>query len=127
MTSGLPTRTLGRTGLEVTTLGYGAMALNVRSGPAIATDEARRILKAVLDAGINLIDTSPDYGPSEELIGASIAGRRDEFVLASKHTTIVGTANLDHLRANVEAARKGPLPADVHEEAVRRLDEVAAA
>ena len=89
MTSRLPTRTLGRTGLEVTTLGYGAMALNVRSGPTITTDEARGILQAVLDAGINLIDTSPDYGPSEELIGASIAGRRDEFVLASKCGCIV--------------------------------------
>ena len=89
MTSRLPTRTLGRTGLEVTTLGYGAMALNVRSGPTITTDEARGILHAVLDAGINLIDTSPDYGPSEELIGASIAGRRDEFVLASKCGCIV--------------------------------------
>ena len=89
MTSGLPTRTLGRTGLEVATLGYGGMALNVRSGPTMTTDEARRILQAVLDAGISLIDTSPDYGPSEELIGASIAGRRDEFVLASKCGCIV--------------------------------------
>ena len=85
MTEGhLPTNTLGRTGLRVTTLGYGAMALNNRGGPAVTKDQARVILDAVLDAGINFIDTSPDYGPSEELIGASIAGRRDEYVLASK-------------------------------------------
>jgi aryl-alcohol dehydrogenase-like predicted oxidoreductase len=38
------------------------------------------------------------------------------------HSTIVGTANLEHLRANLEAARKGPLPPDVYEEAKRRLD-----
>jgi aryl-alcohol dehydrogenase-like predicted oxidoreductase len=37
------------------------------------------------------------------------------------HTTIVGTANLDHLAANVAAAGKGPLPADVYDEARRRL------
>jgi len=38
-------------------------------------------------------------------------------------TIIVGTRNPDHLRNNVEAARKGPLPADVLEETKRRLDE----
>jgi len=78
---------LGRTGLEVTKLGYGAMELR---GPAggrgrtIDPADARAILNSVLDAGINFIDTSPDYGDSEELIGAAISGRRDEFFLASK-------------------------------------------
>ena len=81
---GLPTRILGRTGLEVTTLGYGAMSLDTRFGRDVSLDEARTILNAVLDAGINLIDTSPDYGPSEEMIGASIEGRRDEYILATK-------------------------------------------
>jgi aryl-alcohol dehydrogenase-like predicted oxidoreductase len=46
--------------------------------------DAARTLNAVLDAGINFIDTSPDYGDSEALIGAAISGRRDEFSLASK-------------------------------------------
>ena len=67
---------LGRTGLEVTKLGYGAMELR---GPAggrgreIDPADAARILNAVLDAGINFIDTSPDYGNSEALIGAAIS------------------------------------------------------
>lgn len=81
---GLPTRRLGRTGLDVTTLGYGAMSLDSRFGRVIAQDEATEVLHAVLDGGVNLIDTSPDYGPSEELIGGAIAGRRDEYVLATK-------------------------------------------
>jgi aryl-alcohol dehydrogenase-like predicted oxidoreductase len=80
----LPTRTLGRTGLEVTTLGYGAMSLDDRFGRTVTLDEAREVLNAVLDTGINFIDTSPDYGPSEEYIGASIAHRRSEYVLATK-------------------------------------------
>jgi aryl-alcohol dehydrogenase-like predicted oxidoreductase len=42
------------------------------------------VLNAVLDGGINLIDTSPDYGRSEELMGTYIAHRRDEYFLASK-------------------------------------------
>ena len=79
------TRTLGRTGADVTILGYGAMELRGRPrGPEIADADAGRLLNAVLDGGINLIDTSPDYGRSEELIGSYIGHRRAEFFLASK-------------------------------------------
>jgi len=53
-------------------------------GPAIADEDAGRLLGAVLDAGINLIDTSVDYGRSEELIGRYVGSRRAEFFLASK-------------------------------------------
>ena len=79
------TRTLGSTGADVTILSYGAMELRGRPrGPEIADQDAGRLLNAVLDGGINLIDTSPDYGRSEELIGTYIGHRRDEFFLASK-------------------------------------------
>lgn len=81
----LPRATLGRTGLEVTTLGYGAMELRgAPRGPEIPDEQARDVLAAVLDAGINYIDTSPDYGHSEERIGRFIAGRRAGYFLASK-------------------------------------------
>ena len=81
----LPKRQLGRTGLQVTTLGYGAMEL--RGGPRgrdIPEEQAERILNAVLDSGINFIDTSIDYGIAEERIGKYISGRRDEYYLATK-------------------------------------------
>ncbi len=85
------TRTLGGTGADVTILGYGAMELRGRPrGPEIADQDAGRLLNAVLDGGINLIDTSPDYGRSEELIGIYIGHRRDEFFLASKCGCPVG-------------------------------------
>jgi len=81
----ITTRPLGRTGADVTILGYGAMELRGRPrGPEIADEDAGRVLNAVLDGGINLIDTSPDYGRSEELIGSHVGHRRDEFFLASK-------------------------------------------
>ncbi|MEA3018792.1 MAG: hypothetical protein QOI47_316 [Actinomycetota bacterium] len=83
----LPTATLGRTGAEVTKLGYGAMELrSSRLEPAAAD----AILNAVLDSGINMIDTSPDYGASEEHIGRAISHRRDEYFLASKCGCPVG-------------------------------------
>jgi aryl-alcohol dehydrogenase-like predicted oxidoreductase len=81
----IQTRPLGRTGADVTILGYGAMELRGQPrGPAIDDEEAGRLLGAVLDSGINLIDTSIDYGRSEELIGRYIGHRRDEYFLASK-------------------------------------------
>ena len=84
-------RQLGRTGLHVTTLGYGAMEL--RGAPRardITEAQAETILNAVLDAGINYIDTSIDYGLSEERIGRYIAHRRAEYSLASKCGCLVG-------------------------------------
>jgi aryl-alcohol dehydrogenase-like predicted oxidoreductase len=81
----IPTRTLGRTGAEVTVLGYGAMELRGEpGGPALEDAEAGRLLNAVLDGGITLIDTAIDYGRSEELIGRYLSSRRDEYFLASK-------------------------------------------
>jgi aryl-alcohol dehydrogenase-like predicted oxidoreductase len=78
---------LGRTGLLVTQLGFGAMELRgpkVWSGRPVADEQAERVLNAVLDAGINFIDTSVDYGLSEERIGKFISSRRKEFYLATK-------------------------------------------
>lgn len=46
--------------------------------------EAGRLLNGVLDLGINLIDTAPAYGVSEERIGRHVAGRRGEYLLSSK-------------------------------------------
>src|SRR6185312_6410139 len=88
----LQRRTLGRTGMEITALGFGAMELRgARRGPEVSDENADRVLNAVLDSGINYIDTSPDYGRSEEHIGRAIAHRRGEFFLASKCGCIVGT------------------------------------
>jgi aryl-alcohol dehydrogenase-like predicted oxidoreductase len=86
--SELPTSVLGRTGQTVTKLAYGAMELRGRmpgrGGREVTPESASAILNAVLDSGINMIDTSPDYGPSEALIGDSISHRRSEYFLASK-------------------------------------------
>jgi aryl-alcohol dehydrogenase-like predicted oxidoreductase len=87
----IETRPLGRTGTDVTVLGYGAMELRgAPRGPAIPEEDAARLLNEVLDAGINLIDTSPDYGRSEQLIGRHLGHRRDEYFLASKCGCLLG-------------------------------------
>src|SRR5262252_277563 len=84
-------RELGRTGLQITTLGYGAMELRgAPRGRDITEEQAETILNKVLDSGINYIDTSIDYGLSEERIGRYISHRRAEYYLASKCGCLVG-------------------------------------
>ena len=83
----LPQNSLGRTGLSVTKLGYGAMEVRgprIWRGRPIEDAEAEQILNAVVDNGITFIDTANDYGRSEEYIGRFLSHRRDEFVLATK-------------------------------------------
>jgi aryl-alcohol dehydrogenase-like predicted oxidoreductase len=76
----LEQRKLGRTGLSVSVLGFGAMDFG---GPPaaneISDEDARRVLNAVLDHGINVIDTAICYGASEARIGKAISHRRHEL------------------------------------------------
>ncbi|KQS00237.1 aldo/keto reductase [Williamsia sp. Leaf354] len=77
-------RTLGRTGVQVSTLSLGAM--NFGAIGHTTQDDATAVVGAALDGGINLIDTADMYsqGESEEMVGKAIAGRRDDIVLATK-------------------------------------------
>ncbi|WP_155056328.1 aldo/keto reductase [Streptomyces blattellae] len=79
-------RTLGRTGVQVSSLALGAMNFG-RIGRT-TEDEVTAIVDAALEGGINVIDTADMYsaGESEELVGKAIAGRRDDIVLATKAT-----------------------------------------
>ncbi len=74
---------LGGTGLVVSRLGFGA-GQRLSPEETFSTEQAGRLLNAVLDAGINIIDTAPDYGPSEAQIGLHLSSRRQEFFLATK-------------------------------------------
>ena len=83
----LKTSILGKTGLEVTNLGFGAMELKdvLENGGRLPTEShAEAVLNAVLNSGINFIDTAWCYDRSEEFIGRFISHRRDEYVLATK-------------------------------------------
>ena len=86
---------LGRTGLQVSQLGYGSMGLR---GPrtwgvrVVSDDSADQFLNLVLDSGINFIDTAPDYGITEQRIGQFIGSRRSEYQLATK----CGCAPIQH-------------------------------
>jgi aryl-alcohol dehydrogenase-like predicted oxidoreductase len=77
---------LGRSGLEVSALGWGAPGTS--GDPSAGTRSEPSALEAIWDtyrqSGGNFVDTAPSYGPSEDLIGEFLAHRRREFVLATK-------------------------------------------
>jgi aryl-alcohol dehydrogenase-like predicted oxidoreductase len=81
----LPVRTLGRAELPVSAQGLGCMGMSFAYGRPDQDEAAATILRA-LDLGVTFLDTADVYGlgANEELVGRTIAGRRDEVVLATK-------------------------------------------
>lgn len=71
-------RRLGRTGLQVSVIGFGAAVIR-----AIPRGDAEKVLVHALDRGINYFDTAPGYGDSEEKLSA-LSERQDEFYIATK-------------------------------------------
>ena len=71
--------TLGRTNLEISRTGFGALPIQ-----RVSFEEASALLNRALDGGITYIDTARAYSDSEEKIGKAISHRRDEFTLATK-------------------------------------------
>jgi len=70
---------LGRTGLEISRTGFGALPIQ-----RVTFEEASQLLNRALDAGITYIDTARMYTDSEEKIGKAISHRRSEFYIATK-------------------------------------------
>ncbi|APU15139.1 MULTISPECIES: aldo/keto reductase [Actinoalloteichus] len=83
-------RTLGRTGVQVSSLALGAM--NFGKIGRTTQDEVTAIVDAALEGGINVIDTADAYsgGESEEMVGKAIVGRREDIVLATKASLPMG-------------------------------------
>lgn len=84
-------RQLGSTGIEVSVLGLGTVKLGRDTGVDYARPfrlptmkEARRLMERAQSLGINLIDTAPAYGTSEERLGALLAGQRERWVIVTK-------------------------------------------
>ncbi|ERS10817.1 aldo/keto reductase [Alloalcanivorax xenomutans] len=84
-------RYLGRSGFKVPVLGFGAGTFGGK-GPLFSAwgnsgvDEARRLVDLCLEAGVTLFDTADVYsdGASEDVLGAAVAGRRDQVILSTK-------------------------------------------
>ena len=93
-------RPFGSTGLKVSRFGIGTLMMGAWGNPDHA--ECVRIIHRGLDAGINFVDTADVYagGESEEIVGAALAGRRDQVILATKFHNPVGEGQGPNQRGN---------------------------
>jgi len=90
---GLAYRTLGRTGLKVTTVGFGCM---------VTSDES--VVARAVDMGITYFDTARVYGRgnNERMVGSALKGRRDRVVLSSKSTARTAAEAREHLDTSLK-------------------------
>src|ERR1700739_3948547 len=79
-------RTLGKSGLEVSEIGFGCMGMSFSYGPPKDTKEMIKLLHAVVERGVTFFDTAEVYGPflNEELVGEGLAPFRGKVVIATK-------------------------------------------
>jgi aryl-alcohol dehydrogenase-like predicted oxidoreductase len=79
-------RTLGKSNLEVSALGFGCMGISSGYGPATGHQDGIAVIRAAVDRGVTFFDTAEAYGPftNEELVGEALAFVRDQVVIATK-------------------------------------------
>ena len=79
-------RTLGRTGLRVSEVGYGAWGIGAKQWIGASDDESSRALEKAIDLGLNFIDTALAYGDghSEKIVGAVVRSRKEKVFVATK-------------------------------------------
>ena len=79
-------RAMGKSGLEVSALGFGCMGLSYGYGPAIEKQQAIAMIRTAVERGVTFFDTAESYGPftNEELVGEALAPHRDGVVIATK-------------------------------------------
>jgi aryl-alcohol dehydrogenase-like predicted oxidoreductase len=108
-------RTLGKSGLEVSALGFGCMGISFSYGLPMDREEGIAIVRAAVDRGVTFFDTAEAYGPfaNEDLVGEALGPVRDQVVIATKFGfTFEGgkLAGLDsrpeHIREVAEASLK---------------------
>lgn len=90
-------RVLGRTGLEVTEVGFGGIPIQ-----RVDAEMTKALLDASLEQGMNFIDSARGYTISEALIGKAIEGKRDQWILATKSTA----RDYESMKADVEISLK---------------------
>jgi aryl-alcohol dehydrogenase-like predicted oxidoreductase len=79
-------RTLGKSGLEVSALGFGCMGISFGFGTVVSREEGIAIIRAAADGGVTFFDTAEAYGPylNEEVVGEALSPMRDQVVIATK-------------------------------------------
>src|SRR5436305_8587545 len=82
----MQTRTLGKSGLEVSALGFGCMGISQSYGPPSSREDGIAIIRAAVDRGVTFFDTAEVYGPytNEDVVGEALEPVRDQVAIATK-------------------------------------------
>jgi aryl-alcohol dehydrogenase-like predicted oxidoreductase len=80
----MKTRKLGKSGLEVSALGFGCMGLSFGLGPASERSKAVALIREAFERGVTFFDTAEVYGDNEDVVGEALAPMRDKVVIATK-------------------------------------------
>jgi aryl-alcohol dehydrogenase-like predicted oxidoreductase len=93
-------RKLGRSGLEVSELGFGCMSIgiaDVYTSSVQSNSDAIALVQRALDLGVNFLDTANIYGDSEVKVGKALRGRREGVALATKFGIVPGSSYQNRL------------------------------
>ena len=115
-------RVLGKTGLKVSTLGFGGIPIQ-----RIDAEGTKALMQGLVEAGINYIDTARGYTVSEAYLGFALEGIRDKFILATKSMSRTKEAMAADIETSLKNLRTGYIDLyQVHNPTVSQLEQVCA-
>lgn len=101
-------RVLGKSGLEVSALGFGCMGLNFSYSHFLSRQDSVALIRAAVDRGVTFFDTAEVYGPftNEEIVGEALAPVRDRAVIATKFGFNIEDGKMAGLNSHPEHIRE---------------------
>ena len=114
--------TLGKTGLKISRLGFGGIPIQ-----RVDAEKTKQLMHALVDAGINYIDTARGYTVSEEFLGYGMQGIRDKFILATKSMSRTKEAMAKDIETSLKNMRTDYIDLyQVHNPSMAQLEQVIA-
>lgn len=103
----MKTRILGRSGLEVSALGFGCMGLDFGYATKVSKDEGVALIRVAVDRGVTFFDTAEVYGPytNEEMVGEALRPVRDRVTIATKFGFDIVDGEMKGLNSRPEQIR----------------------
>ncbi len=101
-------RIIGKSGLEVSALGFGCMGLNFSYGHALSNQESVTLVRQAVERGVTFFDTAEVYGPytNEEIVGEALRPMRDRVVIATKFGFNIVDGKMAGVNSRPEQIRK---------------------
>jgi len=111
----MQSRRLGKSGLEISAIGFGCMGLNFSYSHALTKEESVKLIRQAVELGVTMFDTAEVYGPftNEDIVGEALRPVRDRVVIATKFGFKIEngkqTGMMDSRPENIRTAVEGSL------------------